>query len=192
MAQARMGQGMTPASPQGACCTSIPRLVHCQATLCPEQDEASSSGRDQEPAMMLPGLRNTSLIWDPPARHVHLHNTLQSTASFPVPSRGPTEFWQVTVPPKPLLDLLGSIQGSLSAAVAGLSAHVWAWPRLLMARNLRQEPEPFEGELDDDDFIEGEFEDLDDDFAADDELDLDLVDLDIDDLEEDSEPKIEQ
>lgn len=50
---------------------------------------------------------------------------------------------------------------------------------------LKQEPEPFEGELDEDDFIEGEFEDLEVAAGADDELDIDILEED-DDLEEDS------
>ncbi|KAF5835465.1 hypothetical protein DUNSADRAFT_7354, partial [Dunaliella salina] len=154
--------------------------------------QAGPSGRDEEPAMMLPSMRTASLVWDLSPWHVRFHNTLQSAASFPMPSKDPTKSWQEELRSKPLVDLLGCLQGSLHAAVAGLLACVWAWPPLLMARNLRQEPEPFEGELDDDDFIEGEFEDLDDDVVADDELDLDLADLDdSDDLEEDRKPETE-
>jgi len=45
-----------------------------------------------------------------------------------------------------------------------------------------QEPEPFEGEMDDDDYVEGEFEDLDDSvfLDGDEDLDLDLIPGDFD------------
>lgn len=40
-----------------------------------------------------------------------------------------------------------------------------------------QEPEPFEGEMDEDEFVEGEFEDLDESnyLGLDDDLDIDLL-----------------